>query len=185
MRRLLLALALSVILPAPLSATWSIIAIDRVTGRIVIASSTCAANQPDQLKLLQAIVIPGVGIAAAQAGVDGTHANQKLIFEQMRLGTDPEVIMRMLEADTAIERRQADEDRPERDARPRDARDGEGELPGRGQPLHVHVGRRRGDLRASLHEPHDLGRLHPGRGPRGRARQVRGEPSPGAGLGPG
>ena len=75
MRRLLLALALSLVLPSKLAATWSIIVIDRATGRVVIASSTCAANAPDQLKLLQAIVIPGVGVAAAQAGVDGTHAN--------------------------------------------------------------------------------------------------------------
>jgi hypothetical protein len=106
MRRLLLALALSLILPSQLSATWSIIVIDRATGRVVISSSTCAANAPDQLRLLQAVVIPGVGVAAAQAGVDGTHANQKLIFEQMRLGTDPRAIIEMLKADSAIERRQ-------------------------------------------------------------------------------
>jgi len=106
MKRFLLAAILALLAPAQAWATWSIIAVDRNTGRVVIASATCAANAPDQLKLLQAIVIPGVGVAAAQAGVDGTHANQKLIFEQMRRGTDPAAIMRMLEEDPALERRQ-------------------------------------------------------------------------------
>ena len=101
MRRLLLALAVLLVLPSKAWATWSIIAIDRATGRVVISSSTCAANAPDNLKLLQAIVIPGVGVAAAHAGVDGQHANQKLIFEQMRQGTDPAEIIRLLEAQEA------------------------------------------------------------------------------------
>jgi hypothetical protein len=101
MRRLLLALAIALVLPSKAWATWSIIAIDRATGRVVISSSTCAANAPDNLKLLQAIVVPGVGVAAAQAGVDGTHANQKLIFEQMRMGTAPEEIIRLLQAQEA------------------------------------------------------------------------------------
>jgi uncharacterized membrane protein YgcG len=106
MRRLLLALAIALVLPSKAWATWSIIAIDRATGRVVISSSTCAANAPDNLKLLQAIVIPGVGVAAAQAGVDGTHANQKLIFEQMRMGTDPKQIIEMLKQDPSIQSRQ-------------------------------------------------------------------------------
>ena len=36
---------------------------------MVISSATCAATAPNQLKLLQAIVLPGIGVAAAQAGV--------------------------------------------------------------------------------------------------------------------
>ena len=70
MRRILIALAMAaLVLPSPVSGTWSIIAIDRATGRMVISSATCAATRPNQLKQLQAIVIPGVGVAAAQAGV--------------------------------------------------------------------------------------------------------------------
>ena len=107
MRHLALVLAtLSLLLPATASATWSIIAIDLATGRVVISSSTCAANGADQLKLLQAIVLPGVGVAAAQADVDETHANQKLVFEQMRMGTDPAEIIGMLEGDPRIASRQ-------------------------------------------------------------------------------
>jgi len=76
------ALALS---PASVFATWSVIATDRATGRVVIASATCVAQAslerfPSKgLMDVQAIVVPGVGVAAAQAGVDRTRANQMLI----------------------------------------------------------------------------------------------------------
>lgn len=106
MKRLLWALLLTALVPAPVQATWSIIAIDMRTGRMVIASATCAAQGPNQLKLLQAIMIPGIGVAAAQAGVDRTQANHRLIFEEMQKRTHPEQIIRMLEADPAVERRQ-------------------------------------------------------------------------------
>lgn len=105
-RFVLAALAALVLSPVDVSATWSIIAIDRNTGRIVISSATCAATAPNQLKLLQAIVVPGVGVAAAQAGVDRTHENQKLIYRELQNGTDPAQIIRMLEEDPNIERRQ-------------------------------------------------------------------------------
>lgn len=107
MRRFVLALAaLALMFPAPISATWSIIAIDRNTGRMVISSATCAATAPNQLKQLQAIVVPGIGVAAAQAGVDRSHENQKLIFEELQKGTDPAAIIDMLKADPRIESRQ-------------------------------------------------------------------------------
>jgi uncharacterized Ntn-hydrolase superfamily protein len=107
MKKLLWLLALAAFtLPAPASATWSVIAMDRNTGRVVISSATCAAQGPNQLKLLQAIVIPGIGVAAAQAGVDRTQANHRLIFDEMRRRTHPEQIIRMLESDPSIENRQ-------------------------------------------------------------------------------
>jgi len=106
MQRLLWALLLLLAAPAQALATWSIIAIDTRTGRVIISSATCAATGPNQLKLLQAIVIPGIGVAAAQAGVDRTHANQRLIFEEMQKRTHPEQIIRMLELDPSIESRQ-------------------------------------------------------------------------------
>jgi hypothetical protein len=105
-RRLLLALLLALLLPTPAWATWSIIAVDTNTGRLVIASATCAAQGPDQLKLLQAIVVPGIGVAAAQAGVDRTQANHRLIFEELRKRTHPRQIIAMLEDDPSVERRQ-------------------------------------------------------------------------------
>jgi uncharacterized Ntn-hydrolase superfamily protein len=55
---------------------------------------------------VQAIVVPGIGVAAAQAGVDRTRSNQMLIYEQIREGTDPRLILDMLRADPDIERRQ-------------------------------------------------------------------------------
>ncbi len=94
------------LLPVEAAATWSIIAIDRSTGRVVISSATCAATAPNQLKQLQAVVVPGIGVAAAQAGVDRTHENQKLIYRELERGTDPTEIIRMLEEDEEIERRQ-------------------------------------------------------------------------------
>jgi len=107
MQKLLTSLAVAfLLLPAHLSATWSIIAMDRNTGRVVISSATCAAQGPNQLKLLQAIVLPGIGVAAAQAGVDRTQANHRLIVEQMMRRTHPEQIIRMLESDPSVESRQ-------------------------------------------------------------------------------
>ncbi len=70
---------------APAAATWSVIAVDARTGRVVIASATCVAQErllsfPSKgLMDIQAIVVPGVGVAAAQAGVDVTRENQALI----------------------------------------------------------------------------------------------------------
>lgn len=98
------------VLPAPASATWSIIAVDTNTGLVVIASATCVSAEGLRtrggLKSIQAVIVPGVGVAAAQAGVDGTRANQMLIFEEMRKGTDPDVILDMLSEDPAFQRRQ-------------------------------------------------------------------------------
>ena len=100
------------LLPAPLSATWSVIAVDARTGRLVVASATCVSQERLEgfpakgLMDVQAILVPGVGVAAAQAGVDRTRANQKLIYDQLRAGTDPVMILELLKADPNIERRQ-------------------------------------------------------------------------------
>ena len=87
-------------------ATWSVIAVDMATGRIVIASATCV-NQNDMFLMgVQAVVVPGVGVAACQAGVDGTHANQMLVFHELRKGTDPKRIIELLSADPQYQSRQ-------------------------------------------------------------------------------
>jgi uncharacterized Ntn-hydrolase superfamily protein len=112
---LLAALALLVAFPAPASATWSVIAVDARTGRIVVASATCVPQarfagfgRQGALGLMdiQAIVVPGVGVAAAQAGVDASRQNQWLIYRQLQAGTDPVEIIEMMKNDPAIERRQ-------------------------------------------------------------------------------
>jgi len=97
---------------SPASATWSVIALDRDSRTVVIASATCVPQQrlegfpAKDLRDIQAIVVPGVGVAAAQAGVDRTRANQKLIFSELQKGTAPAEIIEMLKKDPAIESRQ-------------------------------------------------------------------------------
>ena len=46
------------------------------------------------------------GRAACQAGVDGTHKNQMLVFQELQKGTDPKQIIEMLAADPAFQSRQ-------------------------------------------------------------------------------
>ena len=92
---------------ASAGATWSVIAVDRATGRVVIASSTCTGNTDDFLKDVQAVVVPGKGVAACQAGVDqATHQNQTLVFDELQRGTDPARIIEMLSQDPAFQSRQ-------------------------------------------------------------------------------
>lgn len=111
-RRLFASLLLLTLFPGLLSATWSVIAIDTRTGQVVIASATCVAQSrfagfPSKgLMDIQAIVVPGVGVAAAQAGVDRTRANQELIHAELKKGTAPDRIIEMLSEDPDFERRQ-------------------------------------------------------------------------------
>ena len=97
---------------SPAWATWSVIAVDQTTREVVIASATCVpqaafAGFPAKgLMDVQAIVVPGKGVAAAQAGVDRTRKNQQLIFDEIVKGTDPQRILEMLKQDPTVETRQ-------------------------------------------------------------------------------
>ena len=93
-------------LPATASATWSVIAVDRSTGRVVIASATCVDRDDQFLMGVQAVVVPGKGVAACQAGVDNTHQNQMLVFRELEKGTEPKAIIDQLSADPAFQTRQ-------------------------------------------------------------------------------
>ena len=110
--RTLLFLAAALCVAQPALATWSVIALDRASGRVVIASATCvtqaafAGFPAKDLRDVQAIVVPGLGIAAAQARVDNTRANQKLIFAELQKGTAPADILAKLKEDPRIEGRQ-------------------------------------------------------------------------------
>jgi Family of unknown function (DUF1028) len=106
MRRLILPVAALLLVPSTASATWSVIAVDRSTGRVVIASATCVNNNDEFLKGVQAVVVPGKGVAACQAGVDNTHKNQMLVFEELQKGTDPARIIELLSEDPAYQSRQ-------------------------------------------------------------------------------
>jgi len=105
-------LGLTLALPAAASATWSVIAVDRATGRIVISSATCVTQGSLErfpakgLMDVQAIIVPGYGIAAAQAGVDRTRANQMLVYDELKKGTHPSAIIQLLMADQGIQSRQ-------------------------------------------------------------------------------
>jgi hypothetical protein len=100
------AFAFQVILPATASATWSVIAVDRSTQRVVIASATCVDRDDQFLMGVQAVVVPGLGVAACQAGVDNTHQNQMLVFRELQKGTEPKAIIELLSADPAFQTRQ-------------------------------------------------------------------------------
>jgi hypothetical protein len=106
MLRSILAFALSLLLPSEAFATWSVIAIDRSTGRVVIASATCVDRDDAFLMGIQAVVVPGKGVAACQAGVDNTHTNQMLVYAELQKGTDPARIIELLSADPAFQSRQ-------------------------------------------------------------------------------
>jgi hypothetical protein len=92
--------------PASAFATWSVVAVDRSTGRMVIASATCVNGDDMFLPGVQAVVVPGKGVAACQSAVDSTHQNQMLVFRELQKGTDPKEIIEMLSADPAFQSRQ-------------------------------------------------------------------------------
>src|SRR5919108_6548851 len=101
-----LLLFIALLVPSPALATWSVVAVDRSTGRIVIASATCVDRDDQFLPGVQAVVVPGKGVAACQAAVDSTHTNQMLVFRELQNGTDPKAIIEMLSADPAFQGRQ-------------------------------------------------------------------------------
>ncbi len=109
---LALALAAIVLSASPAFATWSVVAIDQATGSAVIASATCVAqrqfaNFPAKgLMDIQAVIVPGKGVAVAQAAADATRANQGLIFAEISQGTDPAAILELLKKDPGIDNRQ-------------------------------------------------------------------------------
>ena len=105
LRRILFTL-LALAVPSTAFATWSIIAVDMATGRVVIASATCVNSDDEFLKGVQAVIVPGKGVAACQAGVDRTKANQMLVFAELQKGTDPKRIIEMLSADPSFQSRQ-------------------------------------------------------------------------------
>lgn len=97
---------LSLLLLSSAFATWSVIAIDQVSKRVVIASATCVNVDDLLLMSFQAVVVPGKGVAACQAIVDPCHLNQMLVFNELDKGTDPNKIIDLLRSDPSFEERQ-------------------------------------------------------------------------------
>ena len=106
MRRLLLFASLFFCFQVSAFATWSVIAVDRGSGRVVSASATCVNGADNLLMSAAAVIVPGKGVAACQAAADGTKQNQMLIFEELQRGTDPKRIIEMLSQDPAFQSRQ-------------------------------------------------------------------------------
>ena len=115
MTRFVLTAALVLGFAAPAFATWSVIAVDVKTGQVIIASATCVRQQgfPERkpngardLMDVQAVLVPGIGVAACQAGVDNTRENQMLVYNEIKKGTPPAEIIEMLKKDPNVERRQ-------------------------------------------------------------------------------
>ncbi len=105
MRRTLLLAALFC-LESSAFATWSVIAVDRNTRRVVMAAASCVDTTDDRMKDAIGVVVPGIGIATCQAAADGTGRNQMLVFEELQKGTDPHEIIEMLSADPDFQSRQ-------------------------------------------------------------------------------
>src|SRR5262245_44652953 len=107
-RLLFLFFVAAMLVPGTAWATWSVIAVDLATKRVVIASATCVNRDDEFLKGVQAVIVPGKGIAACQASVDGRegHPNQMLVFTELQKGTDPSRIIDMLSEDPAFQSRQ-------------------------------------------------------------------------------
>jgi uncharacterized Ntn-hydrolase superfamily protein len=55
---------------------------------------------------VQAVIVPGFGVAACQASADNTRENQMLVYRELRKGTPPAQILEMLKADPRIQSRQ-------------------------------------------------------------------------------
>lgn len=81
------------------SATWSIILVDTITGEIAVGSATCLTGF--DLERWLPVVLVDVGAACAQSFVDNTGQNRRLIFDELLAGTDPEVILELLDAQDA------------------------------------------------------------------------------------
>lgn len=104
-RQALFAAALALLVAVPAQATWSIIIVNRVTKEVAVGSATCL--QRTNLVRLTPVVRVGLGAAAAQAAVESTGRNRTLIWREFRNGTDPLLILQLLDdQDSAHQTRQ-------------------------------------------------------------------------------
>ena len=83
------------LLAVPARATWSILIIDMATGEVAIGIATCLTGL--DLRPNTIVVVPGVGVAAAQSFV-GPLSLRQLIRAEMIAGTSPLQILALLQA---------------------------------------------------------------------------------------
>ncbi len=108
MKRFALAIVLGLLMQSSAFATWSLLALDTRTGQVIIASATCVPQsrfppRPSRdLMDIQAVIVPGVAVAACQAAVDNSGQNQQLVFDELKKGTPPaEIIEKLREFEKA------------------------------------------------------------------------------------
>jgi uncharacterized Ntn-hydrolase superfamily protein len=120
MRNAALGFVLLLATGSPAFATWSVIALDSRSGQVIIASATCVRQsgfperQPNgsrDLMDVQAVIVPGLGVAACQAGVDNTRENQMLVYNELKKGTPPPRIIELLKAHEAARKPEDQMDR--------------------------------------------------------------------------
>ena len=91
-----LAATLSLAMAPSTHATWSIVICDRETKEVAVGTVTCLTSY-DLLAIVPVVVV-GKGSAAVQAAGDFAGTRRPIIFEQLRLGTDPHEILALLAA---------------------------------------------------------------------------------------
>ena len=94
-RTLLLVMLALGLLSGPLCATWSIVIVDMATGEVAIGIATCLTFT--DLRDCCVVVVPGVGVAAAQSFV-GPLSLRQLIRQELLQGTPPAQILTLLAA---------------------------------------------------------------------------------------
>ncbi|MEM8713363.1 MAG: DUF1028 domain-containing protein [Planctomycetota bacterium] len=86
----------ALILAAPASATWSIVVLNRLTGELAVATSTCINNSD----ISRAVPVIRVGYAAgaAQSFVLSNASNRRKIFRNSLRGATPQQLLDHIEA---------------------------------------------------------------------------------------
>ncbi len=94
--RALLALVLSVFIAGPASATWSIVVLNRLTGELAVATSTCIQN----FDISRAVPVIRVGHAAgaAQSALNPNASNRRIIFRNSLRGATPQQLLDLIES---------------------------------------------------------------------------------------
>ncbi len=98
------ALALFLAVAATAQATWSIVMTDSSTKEVAVGTVTCLTTY-DLLNLVPVVVVDK-GAAAVQSAGDFDGLRRPIIFDNLKIGTDPEDILTLLAAVEGHEDRQ-------------------------------------------------------------------------------
>ena len=90
-RRPLALAAAAALVIQPLAATWSIVVVDTATGEVAVGTATC--NPGQNIKAGVPVVVPGIGVGAAQCSGDSSAGRRKAIRQGLLAGLSPDEIM--------------------------------------------------------------------------------------------